>query len=183
MRGSAALLSPAAAIPKRVHARTRRFPSPPLPRERGRLAATEKTRKETCRQAVCRPSAFCSGAFSGLGTRAGHRCPHMAGTPRWEIPSSPRSCCRTACSAQVHIFCFLRFFGCVLNSFLGHQGNSFLLLGFMHFCFISNLLQKPQEMPKHFESLRRVRLGSVHCHQLLCPSRQGIWLRDLGTLS
>lgn len=69
MRGLVALLSPAAATPE--HASTRRSPSPPLPRERGRAATAEKTGKETRCQAACRPSAFCSGALSGLGTRAG----------------------------------------------------------------------------------------------------------------
>lgn len=61
-----ALLSPAAA------------PSPPLPRERGHPATAEGT------QAVCRPAAFCKGPSWGwghrLGTRAGHRHPHMAST-------------------------------------------------------------------------------------------------------
>lgn len=80
MRGSAALLSPAPGIPKHVHARTRCSPSPPLPRERGHPATTKKPGKETCHRAVCRPSAFCSGALSALGTTgAGHRRPHMAG--------------------------------------------------------------------------------------------------------
>lgn len=75
MGGSVALLSPAAAIPKCVHMRTWCYPSPPLPRERGCLAKPENARKEMCRQGVCGPSAFCSGALLGLGTRAGHRIP------------------------------------------------------------------------------------------------------------
>lgn len=69
-----------------------------------------------------------------------------AGTVRswgWESPSSPRTCCQTACSAQVDIFSFLSFFDCAFNSFLGLQGNSSLLLGFMYFCFLSDLRQKP----------------------------------------
>jgi len=81
--GSVALLSPAAAIPKRMHTRTRRAPSPPLPHEQGRPATTEETGKATSLQAVCRPAACCSGALSGLGTRAGHRRPHVAGSCRW----------------------------------------------------------------------------------------------------
>lgn len=53
------------------------------------------------------------------------------------------------CSAQVRIFCFLRVFFQLFNSFLGLQASSFLLLGFVRFGFVFNLLQKPWEMPKH----------------------------------
>lgn len=70
----------------------------------------------------------------------------------WEIQPYPQSHSPTACSAQIHVFCFLSLFGCVFNSLPGLQGNSFLLLGFLHSCFISNQLQKPQEMPKDLKA-------------------------------
>lgn len=155
MRGPVALLSPAAVIPKRVHARTRCSPSPPLPRERGRSAKTEKTGKETCRQAVCGPSAFCSGALLGLGTRAGHHCPHVAGTClawRWvwwgggvvgvgDPVFSPGLLPKGLLCTSSCFLLFFRVFCCVFNSFLGLQGTSFLLLGFMHLSSIFNLLK------------------------------------------
>lgn len=51
MPGSVAL-SPAAAILKCVHARTWRSPSPPLPREQGRLPPTENQGRCIVKQSV-----------------------------------------------------------------------------------------------------------------------------------
>lgn len=77
------------------------------------------------------------------------------------------------CSAQVHIFCSLSSFQ-LFNSFLGLQGTSFLLLGFMCFGFVFNLLHKPWEMPKHLESLGTASLGSVRFHRFLRSKASGM---------
>lgn len=73
----------------------------------------------------------------------------------------PWRCYLLACAAQVHVFSFPKVF-CLIPS-CDLQGNSFLLLGFVRCCFISNLLQKPQGLLRHSESLSRVRLGCVRC--------------------
>lgn len=89
------------------------------------------------------PGAGDMGWGHGLAT-AGH--PHMASTCLaqglglwgWQLQPYPQSPSPTACCAQIHVFCFLSLFGCVFNSLLGLQGNSFRLLGFLPSCFISD---------------------------------------------
>lgn len=140
-------------------------PSPPLPREWGHPAPAEGTGTQPCHRAICRPAAFCSGALVGLGTRAGHCHPPWpalawhgdwvtgaVGSWGWEIQPYPQSHSPTACSTQIRVFCFLSLFGCVFNSLPELWGNSFLLLGFLYSCFISNQLQKPWEMPKDLKA-------------------------------
>lgn len=133
--------------------------------ERGHPDTAEGAGPQPCRQAACGPAAFCSGASRGWGHGLATAIPTWpalawhedwvagaVGSWGWEIQPYPQSHSPTACSAQIHVFCFLSLFGCVFNSLLGLWGNSFLLLGFLHSCFISNQLQKPQEMPKDLKA-------------------------------